>query len=84
MLDDMLARVNSACLRCRALIGAYLLCRLGGLTVLCCAEMCLRSKESKEIQECSPTNNSLVGNYRPRRAERLEKIPTTSSEVGDI
>ena len=42
----------SACLRCRVLIGTYLLCCLCGLTALCCAVLCcLRSKESKEIRK---------------------------------
>ena len=42
------------------------------------------SKESKEIQERSPTANIIVGNYRLRRAERWENIPRVSSEVGEI
>ena len=54
-------------------------CCLCGLTAVC-AVLCLRSKESKGIQECSPTNNILVGNYRLRRAERWENMPTVSSD----
>ena len=82
-LDDCwLEPILSACLRCRALIGAYLLCCLCEL--LRCAVLCLRSKESKEIQEGSPANNINVGNYKLRRAERWEKIPKMSSEVGEI
>ena len=42
------------------------------------------SKEIKEIQEGSPTNNIIVGNHRLRRAERWENIPRVSSEVGEI
>ena len=30
----------SACLRCRALVGAYLLCCLCGVTAMCCAVLC--------------------------------------------
>ena len=73
----------SSCLRCRALTGrvlALLLVRVNG-AVLCCA---VRSKESLEKQEGSPTNSILVGNYRLRRVVRWEKIPTMPSEVGDI
>ena len=40
-------------------------------------------EESKEIQEGSLTNNSLVGNYGLSRAERLEDLPSMSYEVGD-
>ena len=40
MLDDMLARANSACLRCRALIRAYVIRCLYGFTALCCAVLC--------------------------------------------
>ena len=43
-----------------------------------------KSKESNELQEGYPTNNFLVGNYRPRRAERWENMPSMSSEVGEI
>ena len=42
------------------------------------------SKEIKEIQEGSPTNNIIVGNHRLRRAERWENIPRVSSKVGEI
>ena len=42
------------------------------------------SQESKEVQEGSPTNNILVGDYRVGRAERWEYIRRVSSEVGDI
>ena len=38
-----------------------------------------RGKRSKEIQEGSPTNNFLVGNYGLRRAERWEDKPSMSS-----
>ena len=66
----MLARATlSACVQCRALIGAYLLCCWCAVTALCGAVLCLRSEENKEIQEGSPTNNSIVGNYRLRAAE---------------
>ena len=41
-------------------------------------------EESKEIQEGSPTNNILVGNYSLRRTERWENTRRVSSEVGDI
>ena len=40
-------------------------------------------EESKEIQEGSPTNNFLVGNYGLSRAERWEDMPSMSSEAGD-
>ena len=42
------------------------------------------SQESKEVQEGSPTNNILVGDYRVGRAERWEYIRRVSSEVGEI
>ena len=40
------ARASSVCLRCRALIGAYLLCCFCGLTARCCAcgKVALRSR----------------------------------------
>ena len=38
-------------------------------------------EENKEIQEGSPTNNIIVGNYRLRRAERWENVSRVSSEV---
>ena len=41
-------------------------------------------KESKYIQEGSPTNNILVGNFRLRRAERWENMPRVSSKVDEI
>ena len=74
----------SACLRCRALIGSCLHCYLCGLTALCSAALCLRSKKSKEFREDSPTNNIIVGNYGLRRAERWEGKPSLSPEVGEI
>ena len=40
-------------------------------------------KAKKKNQEGSPTNNILDGNYRLRRAERWENIPTVSSDVGE-
>ena len=40
-----------------------------------------KSKESKEVQEDSPTNNFFVGNYGLRRAQRREDMPSMSSEV---
>ena len=43
-----------------------------------------KNKESKELREDSPTNNFLVGNHGPRRAERWEDTPSMSSEVGEI
>ena len=48
------------------------------------AVLYLRSKKSRENLEGTPTNNIPVGNYRLRREERCEKIPTMSSEVGEI
>ena len=41
-------------------------------------------EESKEIQESSPTNDFLVGNYGLSRAEKWEDMPSMSSEVHDI
>ena len=43
-----------------------------------------KDKESKEIQEASPTNSFLVGNYGQRRAERWKDMPSISSEVDEI
>ena len=42
------------------------------------------STEIKEIQEGFRTNNTTVGNYRLRTAERWENTPAVSSEVGAI
>ena len=42
------------------------------------------AKESKEIEECSATNNILVGNYKLRRAKRWKNTLRVSSEVGEI
>ena len=41
--EHQLEPTLSACLRCPALIGAYLFCCLCGLTVLCCACGTVRS-----------------------------------------
>ena len=43
-----------------------------------------KSKPSKESHEGSPTNDIIAGNYRLKRAERWENIPTVCSEVGEI
>ena len=74
----MLARANSV--RLVALSRSdrrVLACCLCGLTALCCAVLGLRSKESGEVHEGSPTNT--IRNYGLRRAERWEKMPTMST-----
>ena len=44
-----------------------------------------RSEESKENSgKFSPTNNILFGNYRLRRVERCEDLPTVSFDLGEI
>ena len=88
-LDDMLARANSVCLlalsRSDRRVLSLLLVRVHCATsMLCCAVLCLRSKESNGIQEGSPTNITIVGNYRLKRVERWENISRVSSEVGEI
>ena len=87
MLVDMLARANSVSLlalpRSDRRVLALLLVRVEW-GVLCCAVLCLRSKESKKKQGGSPKINVPVGNYRLRRAERREKIQTMSPEVGEF
>lgn len=42
------------------------------------------SNESQGIQEGSPTNTILLGNYRLRKAGRWENVPRVSCEVGEI
>ena len=58
MLDGMLDRANSVCLLALSCSDRCVLalCYVYGLTALCCAMLCLGSKESKLIQEGSPTN----------------------------
>ena len=46
-----------------------------------------KKKQRKQITSgrfFSPTNNFIVGNYGPRRAERWDDMPSISSEVGEI
>ena len=78
----MLARANSVCLLALARSDRRVLAL--PLVRVDCAVLCWRSKENKEIQEASPTNDIIVGNYRPRRPERWERIPTMFSEVCEI
>ena len=43
------------------------------------------SKENEENSRKVPQQvNFLVGNYRPRRAERWENVPRVPSEVSEI
>ena len=69
MLEDVLARANSVCLlaltRPERRVFALLVMRVN-CAALCCAVLCLGSKENKEIQESYPTNNIIVGNCRLR------------------
>ena len=46
----------SACLRCRFLIGAYLLCRLCGLVALCCPLLrcACGAKKAKKFRKVPP------------------------------
>ena len=43
-----------------------------------------KRKTKKQSRDRSGKNNFSVGNYRLRRAERWEYMPTTSPEVGEI
>ena len=79
MLGDMLVRANSVCLPALSLSLllvsglAMLCCAVLRCAVLCCA--CMRSKESKEIQEGCPTNSIIVGNYYGlRRTEACDGL----------
>ena len=82
MLDNTLARANSVCLLALSRSDRRALALL--LVRVDCAVPCLRSKESKEIQEGSPANPILVGNYRLGRVEKWENMPMISSEVGEM